>query len=134
MVSTIVNPSGHPIPLGSLPEGPLIDPAIQEDYADEPGIRLWLIKADQHDFRCQRSQDGCKVGEWYRVVNHQIVVDTDAEASWLIRTAEAVYHEPAFFLDDLPRPVPCLACHAKGKIFTTRCLPMYQAHMFLEHT
>lgn len=136
--STIeTNPSGSPIQLGSLPPEIILDPEAIAEHADEPGIRLWHIKSDEHDFRCVSDKDGCDVGHngdgWYRFYGHQTVVETMEEAKWLMRTAERIFHEPVIFTDDLAVSAPCLACRVKGKEFSTRCMAMYQAHMFLEH-
>lgn len=131
------NLSGSPIPLGTIPQEITLDEDAIDAFADEPGIRLWHIKADEHDFRCVSSNDGCDLAHngdgWYRFYGHQCVVDTEAEAQFLEDAALRVYKEPVIFRDDLPRPIPCLACQVKGKSFSTRCLAMYQAHMFLEH-
>lgn len=68
-------------------------------------------------------------GEWFNFHNHVAIVPSDEIA----RKIEAAFDPGVVRRDDLPAPIRCEACDAEGKVFATKCLPLYSRHMRLVH-
>lgn len=119
-------PAGDPDAVGEIPSGPLLDSMtveIARHLGLEPGIRLNHLNNETHYIRHPFEE------RWYEFHNHMLIVDSEEEAEWIIN----LIGPEVIKRDDLPQPVECLACKAKHRHFSTKCLPLYAVHMSQEH-
>lgn len=132
--TSVHGPSGDPEALlGTVIEGAVLMPEaiVQAQGAGlYGGIRLNHMNNERHDIKKPHT-DG-----WYEFRQYTLIIDTgdpeqdELEASWI----EDTIGRDIIRRDDLPQPVPCLICKARGQLFTTKCLPLYARHMELEHS
>jgi len=96
---------------------------------DTPSIRLNHLNNETHYIRHPTKE------EWLVFHDHMLIVEgetwDEAEemADWII----ALIGPDIIKKDDLPQPIECLACKAKHRHFSTKCLPLYAVHMAQEH-
>lgn len=124
--TSIHGQSGDPDAIGDIPSGPLLDSMsveIARHLGLEPGIRLNHLNNETHYIRHPFEE------RWYIFQDRVLIVDTDEEAEWIIK----LIGPDVIKRDDLPQPIECLACRAKNRHFSTKCLPLYAVHMAQEH-
>jgi hypothetical protein len=125
--TSVHGPSGEPLRDGDLSiPGIVLDPSVVAAFATAQPIRLNNLLHQSHDIRHPN-------GTWYRFVEGVMIVETEDEAEWVESEFERIYGAGHIKRDDLPQPIACELCHAKGRVFTTRCLPFYARHMFVAH-
>jgi hypothetical protein len=130
--TSVHGPSGEgPEGIGSIPDGPILNAtaiAVATAMGLEPGIRLSHLNNANHNIRHPS-------GRWFNFEDHTLLIDEgDPEANEEIAVwIEDLIGRDLIKRDDLPHPIECLLCKAKGRFFTTKCLPFYSKHMLIAH-